>query len=165
MNNKAMQRTYFLGFIFILFLQGIAWYLEYFQHVLPCPLCIFQRIIMGVLAIWFFLGFIFYWKKAGYLILAFLSFITAVAGLAFAGRQVYLQYLPPKGLGECGLSFSAMFKFFSFFDAIQNVWRGGTECSEFSWTFLSLSLAEWSLISFSIVALLTLWQIKRAIMN
>ena len=66
-----------------------------------------------------------------------------------AGRQVWLQHLPPELVPECGPGLDYMLNVFPLSDAIKMVLTGSGECA-----------AEWSLIMFvgiSIVTLLSLY--------
>ena len=89
-----------------------------------------------------------------------ISFATCFCGILLSGRQVWLQHVPPNGLGECGISLTYMFKIFPFTEALKHVWRGGTECSEQGFVFLNLSLAEWSLLWFILFFILFTYEIK-----
>ena len=77
-----------------------------------------------------------------------------------AGRQVWLQHLPPELVPECGPGLDYMLNVFPLSDAIKMVLTGSGECAEVKWRFITLSIAEWSLIMFvgiSIVTLISLY--------
>src|SRR4029079_18710998 len=164
MNNMMSTRlTYFIGFIIIAALLGMAAYLEVYEGINPCPLCILQRIVLIALGVIFFFGMVLRINKIGYFLFGVLGLIVSLGGILLSGRQVWLQNVPQNGLGECGVSLQYMFKIFPFTEALKHVWRGGTECSQRDWEFLHLSLAEWSLICFVIFFILVIVQLKRAI--
>jgi len=160
-NEKSIRLTYLIGFILIITLLLTATALEVYLKIHPCPLCSLQRVTMGILGILFFLGMILRLNKMGYLILGCLEILTSITGILLSGRQVWLQHVPPQGLGECGISLMYTFKIFPFLDAIKHVWRGGTECSQDGWIFLNLSLAGWSMIWFCIFFILIIIQQSR----
>jgi protein dithiol:quinone oxidoreductase len=164
-NKTSIRFTYFIGFLGIILLLGIASYLEIYKGINPCPLCILQRVIMIMLGVIFFFAMILRLHKLGYLLSGLLGIIVSLSGILLSGRQVWLQNIPQIGLGECGISLQYMFKIFSFTEALQHVWRGGTECSQQGWVFLHLSLAEWSLICFLLFFLLAIIQLKRAMFD
>ena len=134
-------------------------YLELVVGVLPCSLCIIQRIIMALLGTLFFIGTFVRLKKLGYTMLGSLSLVTSIMGILFSGRQVFLQHMPAMSGGECGINLFTMFEIFPFMTALQHVWRGGLECSQLGWVFILLSIAEWALILFCIFFLMTLIQL------
>lgn len=164
MNNTiSIRLTYFVGFLIIVSLLGMAAYLEIYQGINPCPLCILQRIVLITLGVIFFFGMVLRINKIGYCMFGVLGLIVSLGGILLSGRQVWLQNVPQEGLGECGVSLQYMFKIFPVTEALQHVWRGGTECSQHDWEFLHLSLAEWSLIWFIVFFILVIVQLKRAI--
>ncbi len=161
--NQTFRFTYFLGLILIAILLGSAYYLQIYENVNPCPLCLLQRMCMGALGVVFIIGAGFNLKKCGNLILGFLGVVASVSGLLFAGRQVWLQLAPPSGSGDCSANLSYLFNSLSIKDALMQVWQGGMECSQTGGQFLHLSLAAWSLIAFAFLYLLVLLQIIRTV--
>ena len=83
--------------------------------------------------------------------------IAALAGAGVAGRHVWLQSLPPGQAPECGPGLSYMLDAFPLTDVIAMVLRGSGECAEVQWTFLALSIPEWTLVMFVAFALFGLW--------
>lgn len=161
--TQTFRFTYFLGLILIAGLLGSAYYLQLYENVNPCPLCLLQRMSMAALGVIFIIGAGFNLKKCANLILGFLGLVASISGLLLAGRQVWLQLSPPSGSGDCSASLSYLFNVLSMKDAFMQVWRGGMECSQTGAQFLHLSLAAWSLIAFVILYVLVLLQIIRTI--
>jgi len=155
--DHNVRLRYFLGFLFIAAILVLAEYLEIYQGMIPCPLCMVQRYFLIALATIFLLGVVF---KRGQVFLGLLSLLAASGGILFSARQTCLQYYPKDTLGECGVSFDYMLKTLPFNEVIKEVWQGGMECSEKGWVFLGLSLAEWSLIAFVIFAIFSILQLK-----
>ena len=94
--------------------------------------------------------------KAGRLAYSGLILVSAVTGAAIAGRQVWLQHLPPEEVPACGPGLDFMLEVFPLADALKMVFTGSGECAEVDWTFLGFSIAEWSLawfIAFAAAAL------------
>ena len=50
---------------------------------------------------------------------------------------------------ECGPGLEYMLDAFPFTDALRMILSGSGECAEVQWTFLSFSIAEWSIVCFS----------------
>lgn len=160
---SSLRFTFFLAFLVVIFLLVAATLLEYYFKIVPCPLCVLQRIVMGILGIIFFYGAMIHLKKFGVLFISTLALIVSFAGMLLSGRQVWLQHIPQIGLGECGVSLSAMFKIFPFWQALRHIWLGGTECSQQGMMIINLSIAEWSLVCFSAFFLFLLIQQIRII--
>jgi disulfide bond formation protein DsbB len=162
MNNRLSIRfTYFIGFLLIVALLGTAAYLELYEGINPCPLCILQRIVLIALGVIFFFAMVFKTNRIVQYLLGLLGLMVSLGGVLLAGRQVWLQHIPQDGMGECGVSLQYMFKIFPFYEAIKHIWRGGIECSQHDWEFLRLSLAEWSFLWFVGFFILGLIQLKR----
>jgi disulfide bond formation protein DsbB len=158
----SVRFGYFLGFIAILFLMGFAYFLQH-QGLIPCPLCILQRIMMISLCILFFIGMIRSFKKTGNIILGSMALILSLMGMLLAGRQSWLQYMPPQESGGCGVSLEYLLSILPVSDVAKMVWQGGTECSELGRVFWGMSLAEWSLMAFGIFFIFVVLQLKRSL--
>ncbi len=163
--NQTFRFTYLLGFILIAILLSCAFYLQAYQSINPCPLCLLQRMIMMALGAVFIVGAIFKLNKWGNLFLGLLGLLTSAGGVLLAGRQVWLQVSPPNSSGDCSASLSYIFHALSAKEALIQVWQGGMECSQTGWQFLHLSLAAWSLIGFTVLFLLALLQIIRTVID
>jgi protein dithiol:quinone oxidoreductase len=82
-------------------------------------------------------------------------------GAAVAGRQVWLQHLPPDQVPECGPGLEYMLEVYPLGETLAKILKGTGDCAEVDWTFLGLSIAEWALISFIVltaVSVLQLWK-------
>jgi len=157
----SIRFGYFLGFIAILFVIGFDYFLQ--SHgLIPCPLCILQRIMMIALSIVFFIGMLRNYRRVGNTILCILGIFITFFGMILAGRQSWLQHVPPVGTGECGVSLDYLLSLLPLNEVAKMVWQGGTECSELGWVFLRLSLAEWSLIMFGFFFIFVIVQLKRS---
>jgi disulfide bond formation protein DsbB len=132
----------------------------YLQHALglePCPMCIVQRYallgvaLLSAVAAAVPLGVARWVATAG---------VALVAGFgAFvAARQSWLQWYPPEVL-SCGRDFYGMIESFPLKRAVPMIFKGSGDCSKVDWTFLGLTIANWSFVSFLAVLLLTalLW--------
>ena len=139
-------------------LLGFGLYLEHVVGLEPCPLCIFQRVAFIVIAVISLIGTIQNPKKLLERIYTGLILIASLCGAGIAGRQIWLQHLPEDKIPECGPGLEYMLDAFPFIDALRMVLSGSGECAEVQWTFLSFSIAEWSIVCFSglIIACLTM---------
>ena len=123
-------------------------YLEHVHGLEACPLCIFQRIAYTVIIFIALIGAIHNPRNLLQNIYKLLMVISAITGAAIAGRQIWLQHLPPELVPECGPGLDYMFNVFPFGEALKMIFTGSGECAEVKWRFIGLSIAEWSLIMF-----------------
>ena len=135
-------------------LLGFGLYLEHVQGLEPCPLCILQRIAYIVVALIALVGAIHGPGKLMKIIYGNLIIIVSLTGAVIAGRQVWLQHLPPDQVPECGPGYDYLMEVFPLNEALSMIFTGSGECAEVQWTFLSLSIAEWSLAMFILLCIL-----------
>lgn len=133
-------------------LLGYGYWLQFGEGLEPCPLCIFQRLCYMAVGAIAMIGALHgpgtAWRRlySGFL------FIAAAIGAGIAGRQVWLQHLPPDQVPECGPGLDYMLDVFPLSEALRMAFTGSGECAQVDWTFLSFSIAEWSLLWFVLIA-------------
>ena len=130
-------------------LLGFGLYLEHAVGLEPCPLCIFQRVAYIVIGLFALIAAIHNPQKLFERIYTGLILITSLCGAGIAGRQIWLQHLPEDKIPECGPGLEYMLDAFPFTEALRLILSGSGECAEVQWTFLSFSIAEWSIVCFS----------------
>ncbi len=140
---------YSIIFVICASLLGFGLYLEHAVGLEPCPLCIFQRVAFIVIAVISLIGTIQNPKKLLERIYTGLILIASLCGAGIAGRQIWLQHLPEDKIPECGPGLEYMLDAFPFTEALRMILSGSGECAEVQWTFLSFSIAEWSIVCFS----------------
>ena len=143
-------------------LLGYGYYLQYVTGLEPCPLCIMQRVAFFVVFVITAIAAIHGPASLGIRIYAGLGLLAAAIGGAIAGRQIWLQHLPPDQVPECGPGLEYMLEVFPLFDALRMILTGSGECAEVDWTFLGLSIADWSLGWFVVLGLGCLYLLIRA---
>jgi disulfide bond formation protein DsbB len=136
---------YGLGFLVCAGLIAFAYYLEYFEHQEPCPLCMLQRVAYIDMMIVFAVAAIHGPARRGAIMYSGLLFVMAAMGAALAARHVWLQHLPPDKVPACGPGLEYMLERFPLGEALRKILAGSGECAEATWRFLGLSIAEWSL--------------------
>jgi disulfide bond formation protein DsbB len=129
----------------------------YLQHVVglePCPMCIVQRyalvlvaVVTGVTA--------FARGKALLMTGSAVTLLVAGFGAFVAARQSFLQWYPPE-VASCGRDFYGMIETFPLQRVIPMIFKGSGDCTKIDWTFLGLSIANWSFLCFAGIALLML---------
>ncbi|MCC7411234.1 MAG: disulfide bond formation protein B [Gammaproteobacteria bacterium] len=125
-------------------LLGFGYYLQYVQHLEPCPLCMLQRLaFLGVGAVAVVAALHGPGAAAARAYAAAIALI-ALAGAGVAARQIWLQHLPPELVPECGPGLEFMLELYGWSDTLAKVLKGTGDCATVEWTFLGLSIAEWS---------------------
>ena len=146
-----------LGFLACAALLAYAYYAQYFLHLEPCPLCIFQRV--GVFAV----GIVFLIAAAhdpvgwGRRVYACLLAAAALATVGVAVRHLYIQSLPEGSIPACGASLDFMLKVFSLSEVLVKVLTGSGECAKVTWSFLGLAMPAWVLIAALALGIYGLW--------
>jgi len=82
--------------------------------------------------------------------------VFAGFGAFVAARQSFLQWYPPE-IASCGRDFYGMIETFPLQRAIPMIFKGSGDCSKIDWTFLGLTIANWSFLWFAAFALLAAW--------
>ncbi|MFT3761738.1 MAG: disulfide bond formation protein B [Pseudoxanthomonas sp.] len=158
----SFRAQFLLGFAVCAALLGYALYTQYFQGLMPCPLCSFQRGAFVLLGLAFLVGGLHAPRgRAGRGVYAVLALVAAGIGVAIAGRHVWLQHLPPDQVPSCGPDLNFMLQAFPLGDVLRRVFTGSGECAQVDWTFLGLSMPEWSLAWFVALALWALYAATR----
>jgi disulfide bond formation protein DsbB len=152
-----MHARFALGALVCALLLGFGFYLQYGKGLEPCPLCLVQRgFFFAVLAVCL-VAALHRPQRAGTLAYAALAGVLALGGAAVAGRQVWLQHLPPDKVPQCGPDLYFMMENFPLSRTLSTLISGTGECAAVDWTFLRLSIAEWSLLWFAALFLFSLW--------
>jgi protein dithiol:quinone oxidoreductase len=134
------------GFLICAGLLAYALYAQFKLGLDPCPLCIFQRIGIAALGVVFLLAALHHPRRWGASVYAVLIAVAALATVAVAGRQLYIQHLPPGAIPSCGAPLSMMMKFMPLTAVIRKVLTGSGECGIVNWKFLGLAMPAWVLI-------------------
>ena len=138
----------FAGFGICAALLAYAYYLQFYEYLDPCPLCIFQRIAVVALGVSFLLAGLFGGGRLAARGFTVLIAISAGAGAAIAGRHVWLQHLPPDQVPECGPGLEFMLRTLPLNETLSKVFTASGECASISWQFLGLSMPAWVMLWF-----------------
>ena len=153
---------FFLGFLVCVALMGAGFYLQYEIGLEPCPLCMVQRVFFVAFGLVCLLAALHGPARGGRRAYAVLALLLAAAGAATAGRQVWLQNMPVDQLPACLPGLEYMLESGQpLLQIIGTVLRGSADCAEVNWTFLSMSVPEWSLLAFAGMLMLGLFQLLR----
>jgi disulfide bond formation protein DsbB len=125
---------------------GYAIFAEKVLGLMPCPLCMFQRVCIVALGIVFLVAGLHRAGRIGSIVYAALIFIAAGAATWVAGRHVWIQSQPPGTVPSCGAPLDNLLQMFPLLEVIRRVMTGGGECGLVDWTFLGLSMPAWVLV-------------------
>lgn len=148
MINLKRNSGNLLGFAICAAMIGYAYFAQYVQGYMPCPLCEFQRMAMIATGAVFALAAIHDPRGFGHRIYAFGVLLVAGGGAAVAWRHVWLQGLPPDQVPACGPGLDYMLDTLPFTKVLSKVFTGSGECAQIDWQFLGLSMPGWTLIVF-----------------
>ena len=143
-------------------LLGFGYYLQYVERLDPCPLCLVQRGFFYAVLCTCLVAAIHAPAGKGNAVYGGIAALFAAGGLAAAGRQVWLQHLPPDKVPQCGPDLYYMLDNFPLSKTLRTLVAGTGECAVVDWTFLGLSIAEWSAAWFAALFCYAIWLALRA---
>ena len=139
-----------------------ALHVEYVDFLMPCNLCILQRVVFFAIGVLFLLASLKPVRYAGRKIMGVLILLASGVGIGIAGRHVWLQNLPPELVPDCGPSLQMMLQDNSVWSAVSSVLSASGSCAEIKWQFLGLSMPTWTLISFILIFIYTIiWMLVK----
>ena len=157
-----MRLRFALPVLASVLLLAFGFYLQYGQGLEPCPLCLVQRGFFMAVAVVCAVAALHGPGRRASLFYGLLGALFALGGAAVAARQVWLQHLPPDKVPQCGPDLFFMMENLPAARTLQLLFRGSGQCAEVHWTFLGLSIAEWSLLWFlGFAALAVLLALKK----
>lgn len=142
-------------------LLAFALYLQHYQGLNPCPMCIVQRYALIFVAVFAGLASA-SGKKSLWIIGTLLTLVAAVLGAYTAANQSWLQWFPPE-VSMCGRDFYGMIENYPIRRAIPMIFKGSGDCTAIDWTFLGGSIANWSFVWFVVFGLAMLWLLVRGL--
>jgi disulfide bond formation protein DsbB len=154
------RTVFFALFAFCTGLLGYGLYLQHYQGLEPCPLCILQRYAFVGIALFALLGGLFNPRGMLLKLWSGLLGLSAIAGGGVSIRQSWLQHNPPE-VSTCGPDLNYMISHFPLSDTLPKLFHGEGDCSKVDWSFIGLSMAEWALVCFVAILVVSAWQILR----
>lgn len=156
----ARSRSLFsLAFLAAALVMGASLYLEHGVGLVPCSLCLVQRLFLAGFCLVSLLGVLHGPARIGCRVYGALGLLFALAGAATAARQVLLQQVPLEELMICQPGLHCLMQQVSFFKALLLMFRATAECAQIHWTLFDLSIPEWSLLAFVGMSILAIYQI------
>lgn len=157
----TVRLTNLLVFLATAGMMAVALYMEHVMGLAPCPLCVGQRVFVVLVGVWALLALAQGPGALGRRIYALLGLLSALAGGAVSGRQLWLQSLPADQVPACGPGLDYLMDTAPFLDVLRVMFTGDGNCAEVVWQFLGLSIPGWTLVGFAGLALLNVWQLMR----
>lgn len=154
-NPRLLNLLVFLGCATLL---AVGLYLEHVEGLEPCPLCVVQRVAFVAVGLVALIAALHGPQRGGRRVYAGLTLLFAAGGAATAGRQIWLQTLPPDQLPACLPSLDYMLEALPFQDILRLLLHGTADCAEVTWSLLGLSIPEWSLLAFAACGAVALFQ-------
>jgi len=153
----SFRAQYAAGFLVCAALYAFALYVQFAQGIEPCPMCIFQRIAVIVMGLFFLAGAIHGPRERGRKAYALLILAAAAAGVGIAARHLWVQHLPPDPFAGCAPGWNYMVENFPISKALKMAFTGSADCSQVSWTLLGLSMPFWTLLCYVLLGGGALW--------
>jgi len=153
--DRFPRRTLALTSVACLGLLAFGLYLQHVVGLEPCPMCIVQRYALVLVAL--VAGVTAALRgRASFTGGVALMGALAIGGAFVVARHSFLQWYPPEIL-SCGRDLYGMIESFPLKRVIPMIFKGSGDCSAVDWTFLGLTIANWSFLCFTgIGALATL---------
>lgn len=154
------RSTFALGLIGCIIAVGAA--LAYFQNYLgliPCPLCILQRMAFFALGAVFLVATLH--NPQGFMrpVYQVLSIVAALVGGGISAWHIRLQNLPVEEVPQCGPGLDFMLEVMPLDKVLKEVFTGSGECSEVLWSLFGITIPGWTLMAFIGFVLYGFWML------
>src|ERR1700752_5027333 len=136
-----------LGFVVCAGLMGYALYLQYVLELEPCPLCMFQRVVMSAMGVVFLVAAVHRPGRAGGWGYSIVQMVLGALGIGLSLGRLWIQSLPPDQVPACGMGISYMLESLPLVDVITRTLKGSGEWAKVD-LVLGLSIPAWTLILF-----------------
>ena len=158
--NLPARVLYLALFLVATGLLSFGLYLQHGLGLEPCPMCIMQRYAFATAALIALIAGLHAPGRSGERVYAALIGASSLTGGGIAARQSWMQLYPPV-IPECGPGLEFMLDSFPLAEALPMIFRGAGDCVAVDWTFLGLSIANWSLLTFTATIMFALWMLLR----
>ena len=156
----ACSRFMFLmAFFASALVLGASLYLEYGHGLEPCSLCLVQRYFLQAFGLVNLVAYVHGPQQMGSRIYSMLVMLLALGGAATATKQVLWQSLPPEQLMFCQPELAHLWHNLPLREMLASVYRGTEAGAQVHWTLFDLSIPELSLLAFTGLAVLSLFQV------
>ena len=129
-------------------LIAIALYMQYFTDLIPCALCMTQRVFIIAIGSLAFIAWLHRPGSTGLRVYSGIGILFAIIGGAFSSRHLWLQSLPEDLAPACGPSLSYLLETVPLTQALSVLLQGDGNCAESVWSLLGLTIPGWTLLAF-----------------
>jgi disulfide bond formation protein DsbB len=131
-----------------------ALYLQLVKNLLPCPLCVAQRLSYWVIGLTAIVAVAHNPRALGRRLYSGVMIVAALVGGVVATRHSWLVRYPESF--ECGISpEERLLNSLPIARWWPTMFEANGDCSESSWEFMSLTIPDWSAIMFILMAILS----------
>lgn len=149
LNLLLVPRHCFLAiFLGCSLLIAIALYMQYQMGLIPCALCMTQRVFVIAVGIVGLLAWLHNPKDRCLRVYPAVGMLMAAIGGAFSSRHLWLQSLPEDLAPACGPSLGYLIETVPFVEALTVLLQGDGNCAETVWSLLGLTIPGWTLVAF-----------------
>jgi protein dithiol:quinone oxidoreductase len=152
---RSFRSRYAAGFVVCAGLMAFALYAQYVMNLDPCPLCIFQRVAVCFMGLFFLIGALHGPAGSGRKVYGTLVVLGGLVGIAVAGRHLWLQSLPASEVPSCGPGLGYLWDTFPLLKMFKLAFTGSGECAKIE-PILGLPMPAWTLLWF---VLLSIWAV------
>jgi protein dithiol:quinone oxidoreductase len=149
----ASAPVFTLVFMVCIGLLGYGLVVQHWGGIKPCPWCIVQRLVYMAIASVALMAALHRPGPAGTGVYSLFGGIAAAGGVAAAAYQVYIERDPQRALGCTGSSVENFLDQIKVGKAIPPLLQYEGACTPQPWSFLGLSIPEWSLVCFVLLML------------
>lgn len=157
--NWSYRLQCLLGAVVCFGMLGYALYVQHHMFMMPCPLCILQRVAFVAMGVFFLFGLAVGQRPAwARKLSAALVTLAACFGIGIAGWHLRMQHMPPSEVPSCGsMDIGYMLDAFPLQTVVKKIFEGSGDCAKVDWTFLGLPMPGWTLIWYVLLAAFVLW--------
>ncbi|MFW9084341.1 disulfide bond formation protein B [Pseudomonas sp. P2758] len=163
MSLACSRSLFFMAFTAGILALGASYYLEYAVGLIPCSLCLVQRLFLSVLTVSCGMAAVHGPQRCGLALYWLTTLAAGLGGMTAAWRQVLLQGDSMRHLVHCVPGAEEMFSSLPWVCALMRMFNDTADCAELSWTLFDLSIPEWSLLFFVAMSILAVYQLLRLV--
>lgn len=148
-----IRLTFFAIFVVCLLSMLAALYMQYVLDLIPCAMCMVQRIMVIAVGLWALIAGIHNPHTTGRRIYSAIGLLLVVIGGYFSFSHVVLQYFPSDEESfTCNqASLGYLIDTLGGFETIKRLLNPAKSCSFIDGEFLGLSIPAWTLVLFVIL--------------
>lgn len=154
---SARSRSLFLPALLVSVLMlAAAFYLEWSAELVPCLLCYSQRLLLGGFVLACLCAVVQAPGALGARIYALFALLFSTVGALLAARHVWLQSTPSLPGSGCQPPVRYLMESMPLSQLLKAMVVGSPDCVPINWSFFDLTVPEWSLLSFLVLAAFSL---------